>query len=227
MPEILVVADAAELASRAASAMREIIDGAIAARGVALVALSGGSTPGATYRLLAASGLDAERCRWYFVDERCVPPESERSNYRAAKRDLFDTLSSVHVTRMRGEAGAIEGAREYCRVIEEQVPRFDLIVAGIGSDGHTASLFPGTGAVREHAVVVAVEPGGDLEPRISFGRATLLGARRVLVLVSGESKREALARALKAGDEDEVPARLYLAAETGVVTFVVDRAAGG
>lgn len=227
MPEIIRVEDADELASRAATFMREIIDRAIAARGVSLVALSGGSTPGETYRRLAASGLDAERCHWFFVDERCVPPDDERSNFRAAKRDLFDALPRAHVTRMRGEAGAIAGAREYGRVIEEQVPRFDLVVAGIGDDGHTASLFPGTGAVSEHAFVVAVEPGGDLEPRISLGRATLLGARRVLVLVSGASKREALARALEPGDEDEVPARLYLAAEPGVATFIVDRAARG
>ncbi len=223
MPELLVVADAAELAERAAALMRESIDAAIRERGVARVALSGGSTPGQTYRLLGRSGLDVERCRWFFVDERNVPPDHERSNYRAAKHDLFDPagIPSAHVFRMRGDAG------EYAATLGCELGpggRFDLIVAGIGDDGHTASLFPGTGAVRDAASVVAVAPGGGLEPRVSLGRSTLLAARRILVLVSGAGKREALARALEAGDEDEVPARIYLAAPAGVVTFVTDRA---
>lgn len=223
MPELLVVADAAELAERAAELMRQIIDDAIAARGVAHVALSGGSTPGEAYRRLARSGLDVERCRWFFVDERRVPPDHERSNYRAAKQDLFDPagIPSTHVFRMGGDA-----ARYADTLSRELGPdgRLDLVVAGIGNDGHTASLFPGTGAVRDPGSVVGVEPGGGLEPRLSLGRSTLLVARRILVLVSGAGKREALAHALEAGDEDAVPARIYLGAPEGVVTFVADRA---
>lgn len=225
MPELVVVADPSELAERAAELMRQIIDAAIGARGVAHVALSGGSTPGEAYRRLARSGLDVERCRWFFVDERRVPPEHERSNYRAAKQDLFDPagIPSKHVFRMGGDAA------EYAATLSRELGpegRLDLVVAGIGNDGHTASLFPGTGAVRDPGPVVAVAPG-DLEPRLSLGRSSLLAARRILVLVSGAGKRQALAHALEAGDEDAVPARLYLAAPTGVATFVVDRASTG
>ncbi|MCC6897451.1 MAG: 6-phosphogluconolactonase [Polyangiaceae bacterium] len=223
MPEIVRVADAGELAVRASQLMRECIDQAIATRGVARVALSGGSTPGAAYRLLGQSALDAERCRWFFVDERCVPPDSERSNYRAAKRDLFDALPVAHVFRMQGEAGAQAGARHYAELLAREVPCFDLVVAGIGDDGHTASLFPGTGAVRDPALVVAVEPGGGLEPRISLGRSTLLAARRIVILVTGAAKQPALAQALTAGDEDAVPARIYLRAESA--TLIADEAA--
>jgi 6-phosphogluconolactonase len=223
MPEIIRVADARELSLVANQLMRQIIDDAIAQRGVALVALSGGSTPGEAYRLLAQGGLDADHCRWFFVDERCVPPDSERSNYAAAKRDLFDALPALHVFRMQGEAGAAAGARHYAELIAREVPRFDLVVAGIGNDGHTASLFPGTGAVRDPAPVIAVEPGGGLEPRISLGRATLLAARRIVILVSGAAKRQALAQALTAGDEDAVPARIYRGAPEA--TLIADEAA--
>lgn len=226
MPELVRVSDAAELALRAAELMRASIDAAIRARGSARVALSGGSTPGEAYRRLAKSGLDVERCRWFFVDERCVPPDHERSNYRAAKHDLFDPagVPAAHVFRMG------DGADEYAATLERELGaegRLDLVVAGIGNDGHTASLFPGTGAVRAPGRVVAVEPGGGLEPRLSLSRATLLAAQKVLVLVSGAGKREALARALEPGDEDAVPARIYLAAPAGVVTLIIDRAAGG
>jgi len=219
MPEILEVADAAELAARAARLMRAIIEEAIAARGVANVALSGGSTPGESYRLLAKSGLDFTRTRWFFVDERCVPPEHERSNYRAAKRDLFDPagVPPSQVFRM------IDAKGYDALLARELGGPFDLVIAGLGNDGHTASLFPGTGAVRDPASVVTVEPGGGLEPRISLGRSTLLAARRILILVSGAGKREALAQALAPGDEDEVPGRLYLAAPAGVATVIADR----
>jgi 6-phosphogluconolactonase len=227
MPEVWVVEDADELAVRAADALRAAIDQALRERGLARVALSGGSTPGGAYRRLGKSGLDVARCRWFFVDDRAVPPEHARSNYRAAKADLFDPagVPPEHVHRMKGELGATEGAEEYARTLETHLDDpLDLVVAGIGDDGHTASLFPGTGAVRESERVVAVVPGGALEPRISLGRRELLSARKILVLVSGSNKQAALAAALTPGDEDEVPARLYLAAPVGVVTFITDRA---
>lgn len=232
MPEILVTNDAGELAEQARTLASTIIATAIDQRGVANIALSGGSTPGETYRLLAESGLDIEHCRWFFVDERCVAPDNERSNYRAARRELFESakISDAHVFRMLGELGAEAGARAYTEVLDAELGAgapMDLVIAGLGNDGHTASLFPGTGAVRLPGRVVAVTPGGELEPRISLGRDMLLASRRVLLLVSGAGKRSALVQALATGDEDVIPARIYLAAPAGVVTVIMDAAAQG
>jgi 6-phosphogluconolactonase len=240
-----LVRDAETLAERASELMAEAIHAAQSERGVARIALSGGTTPRASYRLLAQSGLALGRCRWFFVDERCVSPESDRSNYKNAKRDLFEpagtSASTVH--RMEGEREPAEdAARDYaallCRecgvdpehaiVDGRSAVRLDLVIAGMGGDGHTASLFPGTGAVkRREELVTVVVPGGELEKRITLTRPVLLAARRVIVLVSGAGKREALRKALVSGDEDEVPSRLYQAADPGTVIWLCDRDARG
>lgn len=241
-PHLEVLADASAVANRAVEIMRETIERAVAERGTALVALSGGSTPGESYRRYAASGVQAD-ARWYFVDERCVPPDSDRSNYRAARADLFlpGKIPDSHVFRMEGERDPDEAASDYARVLCEgagigegaaidkhgrSLVRLDLVIAGMGGDGHTASLFPGTGAVyRSHELVTVVEPGGGLEKRITLTRPMLIGARRVLVLVTGENKRATLIRALAEGSEDEIPSRLYHMAEPNVVTWLCDRSA--
>lgn len=233
MSEIVTLADASSLAERAAELMRAAITAAIQERGVAMIALSGGSTPGPAYRLLARSALDFARCRWFFVDERCVPPDSTRSNYRSAVHDLFEPagVDLNTVFRMQGELDAESAAAAYAQILRRELgdsPRLDLIVAGMGDDGHTASLFPGTGAVlRADPLTTAVDPGGGLERRVTLTRSVLIQARRVLVLAQGEGKRGALARALGPGPEDDVPSRLYQAAPEGVVIWLVDRAARG
>lgn len=236
MAELVVLADADELARVAAHRMGECIASVLGERRKASVALSGGSTPGPSYRRLATtfgsspaeSALDVARIRWFFVDERAVGPEHERSNYRALERDLFEPgrIPREHVFRMQGELSPEAAAEAYSAVLARELgepPVLDLVIAGLGSDGHTASLFPKTRAVSASGSVVAVFPA-DLEPRISLGRSTLLRAREVFVLVCGADKRAALSRALEHGDEDEVPGRVYLAA-AGRVTFLVDRAA--
>ena len=233
MSDVVTLADPSALAERATELMRAAIELAVSERGVARIALSGGSTPGPAYRRLAAEALDLARCRWFFVDERSVPPDSERSNYRSALRDLFEPagVDLQTVFRMQGELDLDHAAEAYAAVLRRELgdpARFDLIVAGMGDDGHTASLFPGTGAVqRSDPLTTVVDPGGGLERRLTLTRAVLVGARRVLVLVQGASKRAALARALGPGPEDEVPSRLYQAAPDGVVIWLVDRAALG
>jgi 6-phosphogluconolactonase len=225
-PDLEVLADASAVADRAVALMREIVADAIKQRGTARIALSGGSTPGETYRRYAAGGAPDET-RWYFVDERCVPPDSDRSNYAAARSDLFSraNIPDAHVFRMEGERDAEEGARDYARLLADVGATMDLVIAGMGNDGHTASLFPGTGAVHREGLVTVVDPGGGLERRITLTRPVLLGARRVLVLVTGASKQKPLALALSEGPEDEIPSRLYRAAPAGVVTWLCDRAA--
>lgn len=228
-PELVVVGDAEALARAAADRVIAGVRAAVAARGVARVALSGGRTPGGAYRWLAQAALPWEHIVWLWVDERCVPPDDARSNYGAAKSVLFGPAAvpehTVH--RMAGELGAVAGARDYDAWLVAECgtrePVIDVVVAGIGDDGHTASLFPGTGAVdRADAAVIAVEPGGELEPRITLARPVLQRARSVLVLASGASKRAPIAAALSPGPLDAVPARLYLEARA---TYLVDEAA--
>lgn len=234
-----------ELAEVAAEAILESIDGALKQRGVARVALSGGKTPVETYRALSRRRRHFEGVRWFWVDERCVPPGSSRSNYGMALRALLQP-AAVHpsrVFRMEGEIEPSVGARRYADVLRREFcatdsppgsgvdpadVRFDVVIAGCGSDGHTGSLFPGTGAVKlVDDLVTVVNPGRDREERLTLTRPVLLSARRVIVLAVGERKRRVVEVARSFGSEDEVPARIYLAAPPGIVSWMMDRQAAG
>lgn len=239
-------ADTRELAERAADLAVQAIQGAVRARGVARVALSGGTTPLDTYARLAAAPAELAHVRWFWVDERAVPPDHPRSNHAAVRRALLGParVPAERVFRIRGEAPPAEAARSYAELLAHEfglarvepelddagrcAVRFDLIVAGLGADGHTASLFPGSGSVsRRDQTVIAVDPGPELEPRVSLARPVLISALRTLLLCAGLPKRAALAAARTPGDEETVPARLFLAAERGSVSWIVDRAAAG
>jgi 6-phosphogluconolactonase len=240
----VVFEDAASLARVAAELMYAAIVQAVATRGVARVALSGGSTPRAAYRLLGILPFDRERTRWYFVDERSVPPTSDRSNFALAREELLSPaeVPARRVFRMEAEREPMHrSASDYATLLLAEFGltasqalaldeagrsplALDLVVAGIGPDGHTASLFPGTGAaVREDTLVTVVTPGGELEPRLSLTRPVLVGAHRVLILCTGREKSAALRLAQSEGSEDEVPARIYRRARPGAVTLLVDR----
>ena len=244
--ELVVCSGDDELAERAAELALAAIATAVRARGLARVALSGGSTPLGAYRRLSESGADFGCVRWFWVDERAVPPDNPRSNYASARRALLDAarIPESHVFRMRGEDPADLAAQAYSELLSREFGldgmalaldaagrcsiKFDLLVAGMGGDGHTASLFPGTGAVlRRDRPAIAVIPGGDLEPRVSLTRPVLISARRTLLLCAGYEKRNALSLARSPGDEDAVPARLFQAADPDGVIWLVDRAAAG
>ena len=177
---------------------------AAADRGAFRVALSGGSTPRAAYELLAKPPLRDE-LSWsdvfvYFGDERCVPPEDERSNHRLAKESMFDALGEVGlpaIHRMKGELGPFAAAEDYERVLREAgSPRFDLVLLGIGPDGHCASLFPDQPSLdeRSRAVVGVAEAGLEpYVPRVSMTLPRLANARQIVFLVTGESKADAIA----------------------------------
>jgi 6-phosphogluconolactonase len=246
-PAVVGGEDARHLASSLAERAFAAIEQALVARGRARVALSGGSSPKAAYRKLAelVRGLSSAPVHWFWVDERAVPPDHERSNYALVKRELLEPagIPDAHVFRMPAEKPDLEqAARAYseqlaaefglsleaAQAVDAQgraAVRFDVIVAGIGADGHTASLFPGSGAVsRGPELVTAVHPGGGLEPRLSLTRPVLVSGREILILAPGADKRAVVQRAWERGAEEEIPARLYQAAAPGAVTWFLDGA---
>ena len=231
IPEnVRVLPDAAVLAHAAAELVLEHARAAIAARGWFQFALAGGSTPRATYVELARRVSEADFARWHawFGDERCVPPEDERSNYRMVRETgLFARIPSHQVHRMRGEADpapeAERYARELCDVLGAR-PRLDLVLLGLGADGHTASLFPGTPALDAHGwVTVGRAPAAPFE-RLTLTFATLAEARDVLFLVAGADKQMALARSLDLSSAAELPAHRVHPRE-GTSLWLADRSA--
>lgn len=226
-PEELAGAAAHDFAARAAEAIEE--------RGRFAVVLAGGSTPRAAYELLArdfAETIDWGRVHVFFGDERSVPPDHEDSNYRMAREALLDHVSVRSVHRMRGEMSPDEAAFSYEDELRgffgaEGLPRFDLVLLGIGSDGHTASLFPETPALDVTDRWVFENPVEKLDTvRLTLTVPVINAARATSFLVAGEDKAEALKRILE-GDADprEYPAKLIRSVSGPV--WMVDRAAAG
>jgi 6-phosphogluconolactonase len=168
--------------------------------------LAGGSTPRAAYAEFATVvrevGLDLSRTTLWFGDERCVGPDDERSNYGMVRSALLDPLEGVTeppVRRIKGELGPHEAADDYERELRQAgPPRFELVLLGIGPDGHTASLFPDESTLEEsERLVVGVEQAGlePFVPRVSFTLPALASSEQVVFLISGESKADAVAAA--------------------------------
>ena len=201
------------------------------------VVLTGGSTPAGAYRELAealrAVGRGLGAATLWFSDERCVAPDDELSNYALVERTLLAALSesgSPRVKRMEGERGPDEGARLYERELRSGDPLpFDLVLLGLGPDGHCASLFPGQQSLKERSrLVVGVEEAGlePFVPRISLTLPALANAKQIVFLVTGESKADAVVAAFgeDARPSERVPASLLppLASE---ITVLLDAAA--
>lgn len=239
VPGLLIATpDAAQAAREAAGRMTKAIREALRDRGSASVALSGGSSPVDAYRLLARETIDWTRVHFYWVDERAVDPSSARSNYGAAKAALLDPagVPAANVHRMRGEASDLAtAAAEYDAELRDTVksklgglPSLDLVVLGIGDDGHTASLFPGDPTVHvTDRLVAAVPAKGEREARLTLTAPVLENARATVLVVLGAAKHPALERIwATAGSLDETPGRVVRAFR-GSITWVIDRAAGG
>jgi 6-phosphogluconolactonase len=184
--------------------------------------ITGGSTPRAAYERAAAAREDWANVEIWFTDERCVPPDHEHSNYAMAKAALLDRAPGATVHRMQGELGPGEGAAEYEREYEAAGrPVLDLILLGLGPDGHTCSLFPNDPALaeRERSVVGVETPGmAPLVPRITLTLSVVNGARQIVFLVTGEDKAEAVARAFSGRRDPSTPASLV----EGAVTVLLD-----
>jgi 6-phosphogluconolactonase len=234
--EIRVLPDLEEAARAAALELAAAASDALIDRGIFRLALSGGATPRALFDALAtppfSRRIDWRKARVFFVDERCVPPSSGRSNYRFAKEHLLDPLRvpAQNVFRMRGEEKPRRAARDYDRILRTEfgrsVPRFDLVLLGLGADGHTASLFPRTRAVDEKSKWTA----GNYLPlqkewRLTLTFPVLNAARRVIFLVAGEEKHAAVAAVLarKRGSRS-LPASL-VRPKRGSLIWILDEAA--
>ena len=217
--ELVVVEDERELAVVVAERL------ARAAREGGNVVLTGGKTPEIAYKEAAKREPDWGSVDVWWGDERCVPPDDGNSNYGMAKRALLDRLErgprSVH--RIKGELGKDEAAADYDRELGDT--QLDLLLLGVGPDGHVASLFPNAPTLRERKKVLPAEPG--LEPfidRVTLSLPALRSAREIVFLLAGDSKADAAARAFGAEPSPDTPASLVRSRD-GRTVVILDRAA--
>jgi 6-phosphogluconolactonase len=198
---------------------------AAAARSGGHVVLTGGSTPRLAYEMAAGLESDWSRVELWWGDERCVAPDDERSNYGMAKEALLDRVTTGQVHRIRGELGRDEGAKLYDEELGS-LGRFDLLLLGLGPDGHVASLFPEqpTLGETEHRVVGAEAKLEPFVDRITLTLPMLRRARDVVFLVTGESKADAAKRAFANEPSRQTPGSLVRSTH-GKTTAVLDPAA--
>lgn len=226
--KLLVAKDRDELRRLAAETIAKKIQAAVQARGLCSIALSGGTTPGPVYEELGASDL-AGKIPWsqieiYFADERAVPIDHPESNYRLVKETLLKTHPEVvgQMFRMPAEApDRVQAAKRYARRLPDPL---DVLVLGMGADGHTASLFPGSEALDEHEErVVAVTGPKPPHERMTITPLVISRALTIVMLVAGVEKAHMVARALGGlADPKTIPAQLARRA-----IWIVDHAAAG
>jgi 6-phosphogluconolactonase len=217
--ELVVVDDPSVVASVVADRL------ARAAREGGHVVLTGGTSPEQAYKEAAKLEPNWSKVELWWGDERCVPPDDKESNYGMAKRALLDNLEqqprAVH--RIKGELGKDEGAADYERELGDT--QLDLLLLGVGPDGHIASLFPNAPTLRQRRKVLPAEAG--LEPfvdRVTMSLPLLRSAREVLFLLDGASKADAAARAFAGEPSQDTPASL-VRSKDGRTVVILDRAA--
>lgn len=224
-----VVEDATALSSAALELVLDRAQRAIDARGAFHVALSGGATPRALYLALPERCADFSGWHVYACDERCVPPEDAASNFRQVRETWLERAltppSGIH--RMRGEGEPEQAARDYERELRAQLgqpPRLDLACLGIGTDGHTASLFPDDAALEERSrLVLATRAPAAPHQRLTLTIPALALARELVFLVAGREKASAL-RAVLSPPPSSKPLPARLVAERGErVLWLCDR----
>ena len=213
MNEFTVLDTPEDVAAAAAAEIAEAIRG-----GARTLVLAGGTTPRRCYELLAGLEVEWGRVTVLFGDERCVPASHPDSNYRMAREALLDQVAPATVHRIPGELGPDEGAAAYARVVAGLAP-LDVVVLGVGEDGHTASLFPGDAALNAKGWAVGVRNSPKPPPeRVTLTLQALRGAHRVIILATGAGKAQAVAMAKR----QEVPSGMIAGAR-----WLLDRAAAG
>jgi len=239
---VIVCETAAGVAQAGAARVATWLSAAVSARKRATVALAGGRTPEALYRLLAETPyrdrIDWDRVEIFWGDERCVPPDHPESNYRMVREALLAhvPIPDANIHRMRGELadpvvaahGYEEVLRKACRVEVDTLPRLDVCLLGLGSDGHTASLFPGSPSIRARQRWVMagwVEKLGEW--RLTLTPRVINNARHVLFLATGAEKAETVRVVLEASVvPDRLPAQIVRPAY-GQLEWLLDRDAAG
>ena len=231
----------AALARRAADYFVEQAVQAVAARGRARIAISGGSTPKAAFATLAETGEEwRERMPWdmldlWWVDERCVAPDDAESNYRMTREALLDhvPLKPDQIHRMEGELEPDDAAARYEAELRKsfgltgaETPRFDLVQLGMGPDGHTASLFPHTDALRVTDRLVTANYVEKLDMwRVTLTRPVINHARHVFFLIAGADKAMIVNQVWEGAlDPERLPSQ-FIAPVNGILTLLLDQAA--
>jgi 6-phosphogluconolactonase len=233
--------DAVGLAGRAAQYFVEMAGEAAAYQGRARIAISGGSTPLATFLMLVdpdqpwRARMPWDKLELYWVDERCVPPDNSESNYRMTREVLLDQvpLRPEQIHRMEGELDPEAAAARYeaelrnsFRLEGAESPRFDLIALGMGEDGHTASLFPNTAAIHEMSRLATANYVPQKEAwRITLTWPVINHAKSVFFLIGGADKAQILKDVLTGPhDPERLPSQLIWPS-SGILTLILDKAA--
>ncbi len=240
--EVRILADAAAIARRAAEKFIDAAAAAAGEKGLFSVSLAGGSTPKALYALLVGDALRGrlpwDKTHFFFGDERHVEPTHSDSNFRMATEAMISKapLNPEQVHRIKAENPDTEqAAREYeqelrshFRLTDGQAPRFDLVLLGMGNEGHTLSLFPGTQALRDNGRLVVRNWVGKLfAERVTLTAPAVNNAAQVIFMVAGADKAPALKAVLEGPHEPEqLPAQL-IDPKNGRLLWLVDAAAGG
>jgi 6-phosphogluconolactonase len=233
--DITIVPDADALAVHAADHFIDLANEAAKLRNIAHVALAGGSTPRAMNALLAASprreGVDWSTIRFFFGDERCVPPDHPDSNYRMTRETLFDPLGidPAHVHRVAGEDEPQAAAAAYDALLQRELgplPVFDIVYLGMGPDGHTASLFPGTLSHLDLARYCVA----NFVPKFNSYRITITprvinAARHVTITAGGAEKADSLAAVLEGPRQPDIYPVQLVAPTAGELHWYIDAAA--
>lgn len=240
-PEIIICSEVGELNRKAAAQFIERARAAIARAGRFSVALSGGSTPKALYSLLGSPDyrdrVDWQRAHLFWGDERCVPPDHTESNFRMVNEALLSAIQipEKNVHRMAGEKEPNEAVADYQRDLQDffalgigELPRFDLILLGLGEDGHTASLFPGSTALTEEKHLVATTYVERLKAhRLTLTLPVLNNAAQASFLVAGASKSAIVENLLGANSQSlDYPAGQIQPSNGQLTWFVTKDAAG-